>query len=160
MSAPPTETRLLALWKRLSRLPGGRTLFGRLLARLVPYSGTTRPRVVELQPGHAVVRMRDRRPVRNHLGSVHAVALANVGELASGLAMTAALDPSVRAIVTRLEIAYHKKARGTLTAVGRAAPPAPVTEPVEVPAEATITDPAGDVVSTVTVSWLLGPRPE
>ncbi len=160
MSAPSREARLLALWDRLGRIPGGRRLFGMLLGRTVPYSGTTKPRVIALEPGRAVISMRDRRAVRNHLGSIHAVALANVGELASGLAMTAALAPSVRAIVTRLDITYHKKARGTLTAEGRASPPSTITEPVEVPAEASITDPSGDLVSTVTVSWLLGPRLE
>lgn len=161
MSSPASpETRLLSLWRRLSPRPGGAWAFSRLLRRMVPYSGSIHPSVLALEPGHAVVELRDRRAVRNHLGSVHAIALANLGELASGLAMTSAMSPSVRAIVTRLEIQYHKKARGTLIAEGRADPPKTVSEPLDLNVVAEIKDEAGDVVSTVTVLWRLAPRPQ
>lgn len=153
-----TAARLATAWRTLSRLPGGRWLFNRILARIVPYSGTVRPRVHGLEPGRAVVSIRDRRRLRNHLGSVHAIALANLGELASGLAMTLSLPEDVRGIPIRLEIDYHKKARGTITAEGRAAPPPAITDDIEDPAVATLTDEAGEVVAEVAVTWRLGPR--
>lgn len=149
-----SPTRLLALWGRLSRWPGGRWLFARLLGRAVPYTGSIGARIEALAPGSATVTLRDRRAVRNHLGSIHAIALANLAEVASGLAMLAALEPGVRGIVTRIEISYLKKARGTLTATGSAAP-GKVTESVESLAHATIFDAAGGVVAEATVSWRL-----
>jgi acyl-coenzyme A thioesterase PaaI-like protein len=155
-----TAARLAAAWRLLSRLPGGRRLFGRILGLMVPYSGSIRPHVRALEPGRAVVSIRERRRLRNHLRSVHAIALANLGELASGLAMTLALPPETRGIPIRIEIDYRKKARGTITAHGRAAPPPAIPEDIEEPATAVLTDEDGEVVAELVVTWRLGPREE
>ena len=145
------------LWRRLAPLPGGRWLFSRLVGRIAPYSGTVRARVESLEPGSSVVTLRDRRRVRNHLNSIHATALVTLGELASGLAMLAALPPKTRAIVTRLEIEYLKKARGTLTAHGTA--PVPESdERAEYVAVASIRNADGEEVALMGVHWLVGPQ--
>ena len=112
-------------------------------------------RVESLEPGHVRVSLRDRRAVRNHLGSVHAVALTNLGELASGLAMTSALPAGVRGIVLRLETEFTKKARGTLTAESRVEVPN-VTGDMDFLVTAEIRDESGDRVALVRVSWRLG----
>lgn len=150
--------RLRSAWRTLSRLPGGRLLFGWLIRLLVPYSGSIRPRVHALEPGRATVSIRERHRLRNHLRSVHAIALANLGELSSGLAMTLALPEDVRGIPIRIEIDYRKKARGVITAEGRAAPPPAIREDIEEPATAVLADESGEVVAEVVVTWRLGPR--
>jgi acyl-coenzyme A thioesterase PaaI-like protein len=154
---PPGQAgaRLLSLWQGCRRLPFGRTIFGALFARQVPYSGSIGAAVLALAPGHARLALRDRRAVRNHLGSIHAVALINLGELASGLAMTAAMPAGVRGIVTRIETEYRKKARGTLVAESRVEFPQ-VAGDTDLDVRAEIRDTAGDVVATVLVKWRLG----
>lgn len=157
MSDPAPGERLLSMWRRLRPLPGGRWLFGVLLGRIVPYSGTTHPRVIELAPGVARIAMHDRRGVRNHLDSIHAIALANLGELASGLAMIAALPAGVRSIVTGLTVEYVKKARGGVLAESRVALPA-ITAEQELDVRAEIRDGSGELVARVTARWRLAPR--
>jgi len=149
--------RLRALWARLSPLPGGKWLFSRLVGFIAPYSGTIGARIEALEPGYCKVTMRDRRAVRQHLHSVHAIALANLGEIASGLAMSAALPRHARGIVTNISIAYMKKARGTLTAECRAELPPDLTVSSEQQYYAPIYDEAGDEVARVTATWKLGP---
>lgn len=154
MASSPAP-RLLAAWHHLHSLPGGRWLFSRLLGWMVPYTGSIGARVESLVPGQVTVSLREHRAVRNHLSSIHAIALVNLAEVASGLAMLTALPPNARGIVTGLRISYAKKARGRLLAESRVVPPEVGPEAVEAEVTATIRDAAGDEVAVATVTWRL-----
>lgn len=147
---------VLDLWKRLSRYPGGAWLFSKIFGRTIPYTGSVGPRIRVLEPGHAEVEIPDRRSNRNHLGSVHAIALMNLAEMTSGLAMMAGLPPTVRGIVTTLSMNYHKKARGTIRAIARVEVPV-VTEDRDFDVNAECFDREGKLVATGNVRWRLGP---
>jgi acyl-coenzyme A thioesterase PaaI-like protein len=151
-----TGAELLDLWRRLSPLPGGPWLFSKLFGFAVPYSGSVAPRIRVLEPGHAVVEIPGRRANRNHLGSVHAIALTNLAEITSGLALMTGLSPTVRGIVTGLSMTFHRKARGPIRAVARVAVPA-VTEDRDFDVMAECFDSAGTLVATGQVRWRLGP---
>lgn len=152
---PRSAADLLPLRRRFAAWPGGARLFDRLIGFTIPYTGSIRPRIVELEPGRATVELRDRRRVRNHLDSIHAVALANAAELTTGLALHAGMAPGMRAILVELTVEYRKKARGTLRS---AATTEPVTsqEEREIVVEATVRDAAGDVVAVGRGRWKVG----
>ena len=155
-SAP--EQRLLKIWNRYGGSTVGRKIFSYVLGRTAPYSGTIKAEVLSLEAGLVQLALKDRRLLRNHLHSIHAIALANLGELSSGLAMMAAVPPNTRAIVVNLEIEYLKKARGRLIATGSATPPAVITASINSVALAEIKDAEGDTVSRVKVHWRLSPK--
>lgn len=143
-------------WDRLHRLPGGKLLFSRLIGRLAPYTGNLRAVVVELEPGRSRVEMADRPALRNHLNSVHAIALANLAELTGNLALAYSMPPGTRFIVSGMELTYVKKARGRLT--GRCEcviPTSNARQEVRVPV--TLHDASGAVVVQAELRTLLGP---
>jgi uncharacterized protein (TIGR00369 family) len=146
------------LWNLLSGMPAGKAVFSRLVGRLAPYTGTIHATVTVLRAGYAEVQMPDRRSVRNHLDSVHAIALANLAELAGNVALMYSLPDDARFIVSGMDIEYMKKARGTITAVGE--PPVPRTSArarYDVPV--TLRDAAGDEVARAVLHSLVGPKP-
>jgi uncharacterized protein (TIGR00369 family) len=145
-------------WQRCASLPGGKWLFSRLLGLCAPYSGTIGAQVEELEPGKCVVVLRQRRRVGNHLGSVHAMALANLGELATGLALMSSLPDQARAILTGFSVDYLKKARGRLTAECRGEIPSSNLEH-EYLLTGEIFNQDGDTVAIVRARWLVGPDP-
>ena len=146
------------LWNLLSGMPGGKRVFSRLVGRMAPYSGTIHATVTVLRAGHAEVQMHDRRSVRNHLDCVHAIALANLAELAGNVALMYSLPDDARFIVSGIDIEYVKKARGTITAVGESpVPRSAARAQVDVPV--TLRDAAGEQVARAVLHSLVGPKP-
>lgn len=141
-------------WGRLEPLPGGRWLFGKILGFIVPYSGTVSPTIIKLSKGHAELSLKDCRRHRNHLRSLHALAIANVGELTTGLALHFAMGEKDRAILTNLSVDFLKKARGTLQSIANADIPKEEEKGIVV-VEAHIYDAQKQLVAKVRASWLL-----
>ncbi len=106
----------LDTWNKVTRLPAGKTVFSLLAGIQVPYAGSIGARVEELRPGYARISMRDRRKVRNHLKSIHAVALTNLAEMTGNLALMTAQGSSARWIIVSFETRFIKKARGRISA--------------------------------------------
>jgi acyl-coenzyme A thioesterase PaaI-like protein len=144
-------------WDLLHALPGGKAVFSRLVGRAAPYTGTIHAQVTVLRPGYAEVQMADRKAVRNHLDCVHAVALANLAELAGNIALTYSLPDDARFIVASMSIEYVKKARGTITAIGEPPiPPSSARAHYDVPV--TLRDGSGEEVAKAVLHSLVGPK--
>ena len=143
-------------WNRLARIPMGAHLFSLALGFVAPYSGTIGARVEDLRHGYARVSLRERRRVRNHLRSIHAIAIVNLGEIATGLAVLSTISADMRGIVTDIGAEYVKKARGNLTAVAEFDLPATIDDNTPCEVEAELRDQAGEIVARVRATWLIG----
>ncbi len=150
---------LYQLWQETLKYPGGRWLFSRFLAWKIPYSGSLRAQVRRLEPGYCLLQVKDRPALRNHLGSIHALALANAGELCSGLALHTMLPNRLRGIPVEIHTQYLQKARGTLRAHGRLMDPLPESEG-EIRVEGKIENNEGKIVAITIVKWTIAPRPD
>ena len=146
---------ILSIWKRLSTTRFGRKLFSYLVRFFNPYTGRLGAQVEVLEPGYAEITLKDIRRNRNHLNSVHAIALSNLGEFTSGIAVLVSLDTKTRGIVTHISVDFFKKARGELRAISRCELPC-VDKEMEFKVYADIFDQAKDKVARVDVTWKLG----
>jgi len=142
-------------WKRLSSIPGGKKLFSMVVGRTARYTGTIGATVEEVEDGRAVVTMRDKPLVRNHLKSVHAIALMNLGELVTGLTVMYQVDGRGRGIVSHLEMEYVKKARGTITGECTFIVPSEVGVHENIVVEGILRDSDGDEVARCRATWKL-----
>lgn len=149
------ESMVMERWTRARSSAFGRWLFSRAIGRFAPYTGTIGARIEELEPSRSVVRLRDRKSIRNHLNSIHAVALANLTELTGSLSIIASMHPDKRMIPVRLETEYIKKARGLLTAEGSCEALKPDFEG-EFQGNVIIRDEDGDEVARGKVTVLIG----
>lgn len=157
--AAPTaaEATVLKQWSSFCRLPLGRRLFNLLIGVTVPYAGSIAPEVVDLSPGHARARMADRRRVRNHLRSLHAVALTNLAELTGNLAlMSRQPAKGARWIITGFHSEFLKKARGTITAEC-SLPALDWSTAQTLDGRVELRDAAGDLVMIAHPHWRIGP---
>jgi acyl-coenzyme A thioesterase PaaI-like protein len=142
----------LTAWRAATRLPLGDRLFSVGMCVHVPYFASVRPHVIELAPGRCRVRIHDRWRVRNHLGTVHAIAQCNAAEIAMGMAVDAAVPPSHRWIPTAMDVQYRAKARGTLTATATFTPPQWPDAPTSHAVTVEIEDERGTLTAAATIT--------
>ena len=146
----------LSLYERLARFPLGRLIFSWGLAFRAPYFSTIHPHVTHLRSGYCRVEIKDRRSIRNHLGTVHAGALCTLSELTGGLAVEATLPYGLRWIPKEMAVQYIKKARGRL--VGECSVDPTVLVPGDARVPLKIKDGTGDSVLDAVIVFYVSER--
>eukprot|EP00049_Salpingoeca_infusionum_P019212 m.360821 g.360821 ORF g.360821 m.360821 type:complete len:206 (+) comp19179_c0_seq1:25-642(+) len=124
LSKGPTRALTIgSLWNTYSSLPFGKHALTGIITLGAPYTGSIDPVLKKLTSDKSEAYLVERPWLKNPFNSVHAVALINLGELASGVLVVSALeqmteqsDFKARGIVTSLGATYHQKARGTIIA--------------------------------------------
>ncbi|MDQ6715802.1 MAG: DUF4442 domain-containing protein [Actinomycetota bacterium] len=112
----------LALYRRLTAYPLGGRVFSIAFAHQAPYFASVRPQFTQLGPNHVELTIRNRRRVRNHIGTVHAIALCNGLEAAMGALAEASIPSDRRWIPKGMDVAYTAKASTDMTCIAETDP--------------------------------------
>lgn len=146
------------IFHRLSHVPLiGAQLFSKAVTVIAPYFATIAPRFVLLEPGRVEVGMKNRRAVHNHIGTVHAIAVCNLAELAAGTMIDSTLPPGLRWIPKGMTVRYLKKADTDLTARATMAPVDPAFSG-DVVIAVKVTNIRGEVVTEADITMYVTPK--
>jgi acyl-coenzyme A thioesterase PaaI-like protein len=143
---------LLGTHRRLARLPFGERLFSFGYQLAAPYFLTIPARLVLVEPGRAEARMWQAPWVRNHLGTVHAIALCNLAEYTMGAVAEASVPATHRWVPKGMSVEYLALARGAMHAVATLELPASdLGDGIELPVAVSVRDGGGTEVFTATI---------
>jgi hypothetical protein len=149
---------VLSIWKRLSGLPLGKWLFSRIVCFKAPYFGSIHPLISNLTPECCEVLLHKRRSVQNHIGTVHAIAMCNMAELAGGLLTDAALPSNRRWIPKGMTVEYVAKAQSSLRARATFGSPPDFNQTGELPVFVEVFDSADAVVFRAQIRMWISPK--
>lgn len=128
----------------------------------VPFVGTAGVRFEKLTKSEAIVVVKNRRSVQNHIHGVHAAAMALLAETATGAMVGMNLPDASMPLLKSMHVDYVKRATGSLRAVATltaeqrklltTTPKGDTVVPV------TVTDEAGVNPIVVTMTWAWIPK--
>lgn len=110
-----------------------------------------------LEPGRAVAHMKKRRSVTNHIGTVHAIAMANLCELVAGTMTEVSIPRSMRWIPRGMQIDYLAKAASGVSAEAGLPEVSPGTAR-DVVVQVEVRDAAGTTVVRAAITMYVSPR--
>ena len=103
----------LFLWS-INRAKSGKPwFFSRLMQEVIPFNRPHGISVVDLSSSKCKVYLPNKRKNKNHLGTMHACAIATAAEYVSGLNVVQAFDMGkYRLIMSRIEVDYIRRPVG------------------------------------------------
>ena len=82
----------------------------------VRFAGTGGIKFVTLEEGRAVLTIRNRRKVQNHIGGIHAAAMALLAETATGAVLGMTIPDTHIPLLKTMHVDYVRRAKGNLRA--------------------------------------------
>lgn len=118
------SNRLTKLVKATSRLPQGmRTaLLSKTFGRVVPMVGSAKIRYQEVSASKVVVSMFNHKAMQNHIGQIHACAMALLAETATGFVTAMNVPDSAVVLIKSLKVDFKRPTKGAMTAVATLTP--------------------------------------
>jgi acyl-coenzyme A thioesterase PaaI-like protein len=122
------------LYRKITALPQGKRIFSVLYGQKAPYFASIHLTVEQMRPHLGTVVIPKRRSVKNHIGTVHAIAACNGLEAAMGLLAEATCPADMRWLPKGMDVQYLAKSTTALTCTAETteadwagAPDVPVT---------------------------------
>lgn len=111
-SNPNSNARLYA---KLASKPGGRALFGALVAFKAPFFLASQPRLRKLRPGFAEARLGKWWLMNNHIKTFHVISALNGAEFVMGCLAEVSIPATHRWLPQGMTAEYLSKSSGSLT---------------------------------------------
>lgn len=110
--------KLSKLIGKLNYFPGPvrRFLITKAFSSKVKFAGTTGIRIEKLNCDEAIIRLKNRRKVQNHIGGIHAVAAAVLAESATGIVFGMNVTDNSLPLLKSMHIDYLRRMQGDLLA--------------------------------------------
>jgi len=150
---------ILNLYTALGGTAPGRRLFTAIVCRRAPYFSSISPLIEELRSGYCRVRLKKRRRVQNHIGTVHVIAAVNACEMAMGVLMEATVPKHLRWIPKAMTTRYLKKAATDLQATAEFDPANFPSSAEDVIVPCRVTDRSGELVLEADITVFISPKP-
>lgn len=166
MSAAPN--RLQRRLAQVDRFPAFMRTWVRskALGRAVPLTGTAGLRYEKMSPNEVIITVANRKPVRNHIGGVHAMASSLAAETATGMLAGLNVRDDCVNVVKEVRLQFVKRGQGAMRAVATLTPEQQhlmqTTTKGETVVPVTITDESGNqpILGEFVWAWIPAQRPQ
>ncbi len=115
-----TQTnRLSKLVKTTSKFPKRvrNALWSRAFGRVVPMVGTAKVQYLEMLPNKVVVQLANHKAMQNHIGQIHACAMALIAETATGFVTAMNVPDTAIVLIKSFKVDFKRPIKGAMTAV-------------------------------------------
>ncbi|GAC16103.1 DUF4442 domain-containing protein [Aliiglaciecola lipolytica] len=115
----PVNSPLRKFVDKVNQYPSwlSRFLMTRLFRHLVKLAGTAKVDIVHTDGKTVTFKIKNRRKVRNHIGTVHAASMALLAESATGFIVGINLPANKLPLIKNMNLNYVKRSQGDITAV-------------------------------------------
>nr|WP_174507357.1 DUF4442 domain-containing protein [Acinetobacter sp. Marseille-Q1620] len=114
-----TQTnRLSKVVKATSRFPKSirSTLWSKAFGRVVPMVGTAHVKYLEVSPARVTVKIDNHKAMQNHIGQVHACAMALIAETATGFVTGMNVPDHCIVLIKSMQVNFKRPSKGAMSA--------------------------------------------
>jgi acyl-coenzyme A thioesterase PaaI-like protein len=147
------------MYRRLEGLPLGKHAFSLFYQVAAPYFLSIPASVKDVAPGVVHAEMPAVPWTRNHLGTVHAIALCNLAEYTMGAVAEATIPSTHRWVPKGMTVEYKGMARGRMHATATLTLPEPLGDKFALPVAITVVNDAGEEVFDAEIRIWITERP-